>query len=239
MLINELIKLNPDLNFKELDEQSFREYGKIISGYDFADMLSYMERETLVPEEGNIYKASVSELEAFPVFERLTNEFYGEMPIQAGYCNGRNSSLNGLEYHIGSEIDVAVTDLVLLLGKLQDVIDGRFRSEDVTAFLVLKGTALQLYETTLHFSPCKTSSDGFKCIVVLPRGTNEPLHLSPNPSPQGRGVAPLSLWGGAGGEARLLFARNKWLLAHPERKNLMEKGAWSGITGDNIEIRIN
>ena len=222
MLINELIKLNPDLNFKELDEQSFREYGKIISGYDFADMLSYMERETPVPEEGNIYKASVSELEAFPVFERLMNEFYGEMPIQAGYCNGRNSSLNGLEYHIGSEIDVAVTDLVLLLGKLQDVVDGRFRSKNVDAFFVMKGTALQLYETTLHFSPCKTSRDGFKCVVVLPRGTNEPLENAGNKQ-----------------SGKLLFARNKWLLAHPERKNLMEKGAWSGITGDNIEVRIN
>jgi len=221
MLINELKKLNPDLDLKEVNDRSFKEYGKIISGYDFAGLLSYMERETPVPEEGNIYKASVPEMEAFPVCERLMNEFYGEMPIQAGYCNGRNSSLNGLEYHIGSEIDVAVTDLVLLLGKLQDVADGHFHSEKVDAFFVLKGTALQLYETTLHFSPCKTSPDGFKCIVVLPRGTNEPLVNAGNKQSD-----------------RLLFARNKWLLAHPERKNLIEKGAWPGITGDNIEVKI-
>jgi hypothetical protein len=38
---------------------------------------------------------------------------------------------------------------------------------------------------------------------------------------------------------KLLFARNKWLLAHPERKPLMERGAWPGIIGNNIEIKIN
>jgi len=222
MYIKDLMKFNAGLNIKEVNEQSFRAYGKIISRYDFAEWLNYMEKETPVPEEGNIYKASVPELEAFPVFKRLTNEFYGEMPIQAGYCNGRNSTLNGLEYHIGSEIDIAVTDLVLLVGKLQNVIDEKYDSGNVEAFFVPKGTALQLYETTLHFSPCKTGADGFRCIVVLPRGTNEPLKSDKTNDGD-----------------KLLFACNKWLLAHPERKPLIEKGAWSGITGENIEIKIN
>ena len=97
------------------------------------------------------------------------------MPIEIGYCNGQNSTLNGLEYHIGSEINVAVTDLVLMLGKLQDVDNYQYKTEDVEIFFVKKGTALQLYETTLHFSPSKTDLKGFKCIVILPRGTNEPL----------------------------------------------------------------
>jgi len=108
-----------------------------------------------------------------------------------------------------------------LVGKLQDVVDGKYKSEDVEAFFVPKGVALQLYETTLHFAPCKTETEGFKCIVILPRGTNEPLENDK------------TKYGD-----KLLFARNKWLLAHPERKPLMEKGAWPGITGDNIEIKI-
>jgi len=218
----ELNRLNPRLTIQEVNEQSFKEYGKIISGYDFSDLSDYMERKTTLPDEGNIYLASVPEMEQFAVFERLSNGFYGEMPIQIGYCNGRNSTLNGLEYHIGSEIDVAVTDLVLLLGKLRDVVAGQYRSEGVEAFFVPKGMALQLYETTLHFSPCKISPEGFKCIVILPRGTNEPLQYDK------------SRYGD-----QFLFAKNKWLLAHPERKPLMEKGAWPGIIGDNIEVKIN
>ena len=222
MSIKELNQLNPHLNIQEVTGQSFREYGKIVSGYDFSEMIDYMERETSIPQEGNIYKASVPELEAFAVFERLSKGFYGEMPVQAGYCNGPNSTLNGLEYHIGSEIDIAVTDLVLLLGRLQDVADDRYPAEKAEAFFVPKGMALQLYETTLHFAPCKTDAGGFKCIVVLPRDTNEPLENDK------------ATYGD-----KLLFARNKWLLAHPERKPLMERGAWPGITGTNIEVKIN
>jgi len=221
MSIEELIKRNPRLNIKRINNQSFRDYGKIISGYDFSELLDYMEHKTSIPEEGNIYKASVPELEQFKIKDRLEKGFYGEMPIQIGYCNGHNSTLNGLEYHIGSETDIAVTELVLLLGKLQDVTDGHFYSKAVEAFFVPKATALQLYETTLHFSPCKTEAGGFKCIVILPRGTNEPLEN-----------------GKAKYGDKFLFARNKWLLAHPERKPLMEQGACLGIIGDNIEIKI-
>jgi len=205
------------MNINQVTTQSFCPYGKIIDGYDFTDLTDYMERQTSIPAEGNIYIASVSEMEQFPVYEHLSKTFYGEMPIQIGFCNGRNSTLNGLEYHIGSEINIAVTDLILLLGKLQDVKDNRYASSQVEAFFVPKYTAVQLYETTLHFAPCKTEDDGFKCVVILPRGTNEPLeHNKPG----------------------LLFARNKWLLAHPDRKPLIEKGAWSGITGENIEVKI-
>ena len=221
MNIEKLNQLNPRLNIREVADQSFREYGKIVSGYDFSEMLDYMERETIIPQEGNIYKGSVPELEACVVFEQLSKGFYGEMPIQAGYCNGPNSTLNGLEYHIGSEIGVAATDLALLLGRLQDVVDDHYPAEKVEAFFVPKGMALQLYETTLHLAPCKTEAGGFKFIVVLPRGTNEPL------------CNDKAKYGD-----KLLFARNKWLLAHPERKPLMEKGAFPGIVGDNIEVKI-
>lgn len=222
MNISELYKLNKRILIRDVQDGSFVPYGKIITGYDFSDLIDYLENKTGVPDQGNIYRASDPEMEQFPIKQKLADQFYGEMPIQIGYCNGRNSTLNGLEYHLGSEINVAATDLVLMLGKLQDVKDNQYKSDDVEVFFVSKGTAIQLYETTLHFSPCKTEPDGFKCVVILPRGTNEPLennHAKP-------------------GE-RLLFARNKWLLAHPERKPLMEKGAWPGIAGENIEIKIS
>ena len=43
------------------------------------------------------------------------------MPIQIGYCNGNNNKLNGLEYHRDSEINIAVTDMVLMIGMEQDL----------------------------------------------------------------------------------------------------------------------
>lgn len=221
MKFDELSKINSHIKIKTITDRAFSPYGKIIDGYDFSGLINFMERRTGIPDHGNIYVASVPEMEQLEIKEYIENGFYGEMPVQIGYCNGRNSTLNGLEYHIGSEINVAVTDLVLLLGKLQDVNSKKYSAKNIEAFFIAKGTAIQLYETTLHFAPCKTTSEGFKCLVILPKGTNEPLGSDKTKYGDG-----------------LLFARNKWLLAHPDRTILIDKGAWPGITGENTEIKV-
>lgn len=222
MNLDVLKKLNTSISIKEVQEKAFIPYGRLVTEYDFSDLISFMEANTEIPGEGNCYVASVPGLEAFPVKCELENVFYGEMPIQIGYCNGRNSTLNGLEYHKGSEIDIAVTDLVLLLGKLQNVQNNQYDVNEVEAFWIPKGTALQLYETTLHFSPCKTMESGFKCVVVLPKGTNTELNNREN-----QAIKDV-----------LLFAKNKWLIAHPQRTPLIQKGAYPGIKGENLEIKL-
>ena len=220
MDFEKLVELNNHLIIQDVRKGSFSQYGKIITNYDFSALINFMEKKTVIPGLGIIYKASVTELEQFKIKEYLENGFYGEMPIQIGYCNGRNSTLNGLEYHIGSEINIAVTDLVLILGKLQDVTSNKYKAEKAEIFFVKKGMALQLYETTLHFAPCQTNTEGFKCMVILPKGTNEPLKNDK------------TKYGDT-----LLFAKNKWLLAHPDREALVKNRAWAGITGENIEIK--
>ena len=40
----------------------------------------------------------------------------------------------------------------------------------------------------------------------------------------------------AGEEDRRLWARNKWLLAHPESSEAAQ-GAWVGLTGRNIDLQ--
>ena len=37
-------------------------------------------------------------------------------------------------------------------------------------------------------------------------------------------------------ETELLLARNKWVIAHPDRKPLIDQGAYPGIIGDNKEL---
>ncbi|WP_446898454.1 DUF4867 family protein [Clostridium sp. LBM24168] len=217
----ELAELNPHIRIKSPYDDDFIKYGRLIEDYNFNEIIQYMEQNTSIPGNGNTYLASVPEMENTKIKDRLQSEFYGEMPIEIGYCNGPNSTLNGLEYHMGSEIDVAVTDLVLFLGQLRDIQDNKYSSSKVEAFFIKKGTAVQIYETTLHFGPCKTSEEGFKCIVVLPRGTNEPLKNNKSRY-----------------KDKLLFARNKWLLVHGDKKNLIENGAYAGIDGENIEIKI-
>ena len=92
------------------------------------------DRKTPCPEDV-IYVASVPELEALPVFDELVERTYGEMPVQIGYCNGKNKLLNALEYHRSSEIDVAVSDLVLMLGKRADITeDFQYDSANVDVY---------------------------------------------------------------------------------------------------------
>lgn len=222
MSFEDLKKLNRHLMLKEIHEAEFAFYGKIIEGYDFSELISFTEDNIGIPEAGNCYVASVPELENLGIKNELENDFYGEMSIQIGYCNGQNSTLNGLEYHRCSEINIAVTDMILMLGKLQLVHNNQYDTENIEIFYVPKGTAIQLYETTLHFSPCKTSLSGFKCIVVLLKGTNTALNKDRSRS----------------AESRLLFAKNKWLIAHPQRTPLIQKGAFPGIKGENTEILI-
>ena len=74
-----------------------------------------MDRSTAVPAEGNVYVASDPGLEALPPFEAIRETVYGGLDIQAGYCNGLASRLNGLEYHKSPEFFVTQTELVLLL----------------------------------------------------------------------------------------------------------------------------
>ncbi|WP_413783517.1 DUF4867 family protein [Peribacillus muralis] len=215
-----LRNLNKHISFFHIEDRTFTPYGNIVTGYDFQELQKYM-KEMEIPQDQNIYTPSVAEMENTTVKERIQTAFYGEMPIQIGYCNGPNSTLNGLEYHKGSEINIAVTDLVLLLGKVQDIHDNSYDSTNIEAFFIPKGTAIELYSTTLHFAPCKVNAEGFKTIVILPAGTNEPLKQDMEKTTQ---------------EDKLLFMKNKWLLAHPERKQLISKGAYAGIKGDNISI---
>ncbi|MBD1381563.1 DUF4867 family protein [Metabacillus arenae] len=221
MVSYELIKKkNLHLNFHHISDRHFQEFGKIIENYDVEELKTQMEK-TDIPQEGNRYVASDSQLESTKFKGEIQTSFYGNMPVQIGYCNGRNSTLNGLEYHKGSEINIAITDLVLLLGRVQDIENCCYNANDVSAFFIPAGTVLELYGTTLHFAPCKVEEIGFKTIVILPEGTNQPLEE------EFKKYTP---------EDRLLFMRNKWLIAHPERDVLINKGAYPGIKGENIEV---
>lgn len=200
----------------EVTDEAFSEYGRVIADVDFSELLEKLA-QTPVPEDV-VYVASEESLEALPVYEELTDKTYGELPIQIGYCNGHNRKLNALEYHRSSEVDVAGTELVLLLGRQQDITaDFTYDTSLVKAFRVPAGTAVELYATTLHYAPCHAQEDGFQCAIVLPKDTNLELAFRHE-----------------GGEDSHLTAKNKWLLGHPEGG--LPEGSPMGLVGDNIEL---
>lgn len=231
MGIEEIRKANRSLTVLDAGDPALSAYGKLHAPEGFASLAGLADRITGIDLDANRYVASVPELEADPAAALLGLPF-GFADIQVGYCNGPNSRLNGLEWHKSPEIDIAVTDLVLLLGKRADVgSDGCYDSRKLECFYLPRGTVLELFPEVLHFSPCKVVPGGFKSVIVLPRGTNGTL-ASNELEVARKAVAFGNI------EPRLLFMRNKWLVAHPERTILVERGAFPGIRGENVEIRL-
>ena len=127
------------MEIRKVTDPSFGVYGKVLKGYGFDRMLKEMGH-TPVPDDGVIYMASVEELEGLPVAAKLKERAYGGLPIQIGYCNGNNHKLNALEYHRSSEIDIAASDLILLLGRQQDIeADYTYDTERAQAYYVPAG----------------------------------------------------------------------------------------------------
>ena len=204
------------MKIQKVTDPAFRKYGQVLEGYDFTGLIKEM-KHTPVPEDV-IYVPSVEELEALDIMKDLQNKGYGGLQIQIGYGNGHNKKLNAVEYHRNSEINVAVTDLVLLIGHQQDIEpDHTYDTSKIEAFLVPAGTGIEVYATTLHYAPCHVNEGGFQCVVVLPKGTNTDLTFQTEKT----------------GEDSLMTAKNKWLIAHEDAKIA---GAFNGLKGENITI---
>ncbi len=205
-------------------DPAFKKYGKVIDNVDFSQLVEELKKTPL--PEGVVYEPSVAELEALPVMQELSCLTYGEMPIQIGYCNGHNCMLNALEYHRDSEINVAATDAILMIGTVADVeADFTYDTSKVEAFLLPAGMAVEVYATTLHYAPCGVDGAGFQVAIVLPMGTNYPLK-NKHASVSEDGTAP--------NEDALLTAVNKWLIGHAEGG--LDAGSFLGLKGKNLNV---
>ena len=205
------------MKIQNVTDAAFKKYGRVVKNVDVSGLVEALA-STPLPDDV-VYEPSVAELEALPVYAELQKKCYGELPIQIGYCNGKNYKLNAVEYHRSSEINVAGADAVLLVGSQQDITeDFTYDTSLIEAFFLPKGTAVELYATTLHYAPCSVHETGFQVAIVLPKDTN--LSLEENH---------------AGGEDALITAKNKWLIGHAEGG--LPEGSHIGLKGENIDIK--
>lgn len=211
-----LRKLNPGLPFYSVNDPEFRLYGRVID-FDATSLIETCIKEIPMPDGTCEYVTDAPALEALPAFAQVKNSLRGEGSCQIGLCWGFNQMLNCLEYHRASEHNIAVTDVVLLLALQQDMENGVLPAGKVVAFYVPQGTTIEVYATTLHYAPCQVDDNGFRCIVVLPRGTNAAL-ANPRPTE---------------GDGALLWAVDKWLIAHDDMKDMIADGAFPGLKGEN------
>lgn len=205
---------------KSVLDVEFKPYGRVLP-LDTKQFVETMLAKDSIPA-GVVYEPSDTDLEKLALYTQLKNEVYGNLPIEFGFCSGRNEKLNAVEYHRSSEVDIAATDLILMLGRQQDINynNNTYDTKNIKQFFVPAGTAVELYATTLHYAPCLKDNAEFRCGVVLPKDTNLPLAVKP---------ADLN------GENRLLFAQNKWLIGHSE-SGVDKDGGFIGLIGENISL---
>ena len=214
-MLDTLKQKNRNIELYSADSDEFKTFGKLITDLDASEIIEVAEK-IIRPADGSAYTPSEESFEKLRIADEIKAKYFGTLPTQIGYCHGHNSLLNGAEWHKSSEINIAVTPLVLILGHIWDIKDGKIDSSDFKAFYLPAGTVAEIYATTLHFCPCEVEKEGFGCVVGLPLDTNKPLEEK---------VSDL-----------LLFRKNKWLIAHTENKGLIDKGVVSGITGENFKI---
>lgn len=202
-------------------DPEFKRYGQIVSGMDdtVAQILEVLkdapcgDAVEYVPEWAPLQQLSAE--------EAVRLHCFGGMPVQLGWCNGRNTKLNCLEYHRDSEFNLGTEDFILLLAKQEEIENGILDTAKVKAFKVPAGVMVECYATTLHYAPCHADPEkGFRVLVVLPKGTNLERPQMPTRT----------------AEDEILTACNKWLLAHPESSEA-KNGAKVGLSGENIDIK--
>ncbi len=223
-LLWKLNELNPDMDILPVEDTRFLRYGRVCHDCSCEGLLKAMDegikigrgarRSEEVPPEG-----TCSEEVA-----RIASEVFGgsgELRLEWSY--GRNARLAAMEYHKCPEAVVAGSDLLMLLGSVCEISwpAGTFDLSYTKAFLVPRGTVLELAPWCLHNSPIHVrEEDGFRCMEILPRGSREPVE------PRTRQE----------GEARLLAGRNTYLIAHSDDEGARGTGAHIGLMGRAMSL---
>lgn len=215
-MFDDLRKANQQLNIKSIYDSCFITYGKVIEE-DVSDVLNYVSASVQPPKNENSYIPSVKAIEQLSSIQRISHQIYGYMDVMAGIVYGHNQVLNGIEYHQGSETIIAATDYVLIVGHIWDMKTNTYDSSLCECFYVQKGTIVECYSTTLHYTPCCVHQSGFITICLLPRGTGEDLK---------------------DGRLGILKKKNKWFIAHIENEEKIKSGDYPGLLGTMIKIEI-
>ncbi|MBQ8201171.1 MAG: DUF4867 family protein [Clostridia bacterium] len=206
------------MNILSVYDEAFRPYGRVVEGYPVEGILKALAETPCT--DAVVYEPRIEALHQAENAETIGEALYGGMPFQFGFCNGVNTKLNCLEFHRDSEFNLGTEDFILLVAKQGDIVDGVLDTSKVVAFKAPAGVMVECYATTLHYAPCSAKlGQGFRVLIALPDKTNTDYRPE----------------GGANTMDKMLWARNKWLLAHPESSEAAQ-GAVVALTGENIDI---
>lgn len=169
------------MHIYSVNDPEFKSYGNVWDDVPSELTLLVLEALSATPiPEGSKYVASAPELESVKGADKLGFLMFGGRPFQLGWCNGHNTQLNCLEYHRASEFNLGARDFILLVAHRWEIEDGKLDTACVKAFRVPAGTVVEVFNTTLHYTPCMVDDGGFQVMVRCRRA---PMARAPRPQP--------------------------------------------------------
>lgn len=215
-------------------DEDFRTYGRVLSDVpaSLTEPVVSAMRESIELPEGTAYDPSMPVLEGLDAAPALGLLCFGGIPFQLGCVCGRNTRLNCLEYHRSSEFNLGTDDFILLLAHEWEIErdgDGKMTlpTDRVRAFRVPAGVLIEVFATTLHYTPCHADEQaGFRVLVALPAGTNVKFDAAGRE----RGAEL-----GRAGDIECLWSANKFQLVHAESPKAAQ-GAYVGLIGENWDL---
>ena len=103
-----------------------------------------------------------------------------------------------------------------------EIEDGKLDTACVKAFRVPAGTLVEVFNTTLPYTPSMVDDGGFQVMVALPAGTN-------GPRPEAAADMP------AAGDSYCYWKADKWVLCHADSPKAAE-GGYVGLVGKTLGI---
>ncbi len=223
--LRKLNELNQDIGILSIEDRSFLSYGKVLHRHNVDALLEMLDTRITIGD-AVVYEADAIGQESCPEeVLPIAHDVFGDgTDLQVGWVYGRNTKLNALEYHKCAEALVVGADMIMMMGLVCEIKwpDGTFDISKSRAYYAERGSVIEISPWCLHYTPIHVRrEDGFKCVVILPKGTNAPIDYEPERQ----------------GEGRLMMGRNTWLIAHPDDAQFRGTGAHFGLKGRNIEIR--
>jgi len=221
---NELEKLNAlntGKNILSVSDDSFKRYGILHEGFKIDAAMDYIKRNNILTDD-MVYIADVPEMrkELASELDPMMDSIYAGMDVQTGVCYGRNNTLNGLEYHQGSEVYIFGAGMVMMLGLEEDIKwpIGTYNSSLIKFYYAPKGSVIELKGGCMHYAGANAyEKEGINVIVCLPNKTNTPIDFKI----------------GNQDRDKLLIAKNSWFISHPDYEYARNAGWHLGIIGEN------
>ena len=218
-MLEKLREKNSALEILPVESSEFEVYGMVHPEVVIPGMKEFVQ--THRPDKEELYIPCEEKLMNMEESRFFKENLFGQVDCQIGYYYGRGTKLNAVEYHKCSEVLVLFEPAVLVLGSVWDIKDYKLDSSVMKLFYVPADTCVELYATTLHFSPLMVKQKGISQVVVQAAGTNTPLLTERTKRLR---------------TDQYLLERNKWVLAHKEYVKTLGEGAYEGIIGENIAL---